>query len=250
MKRTARFMLSIACGAALLWPPFLLPASPPSPPRPRSQPGCSGRTWCSTPRASRPSQGWVVLVTGDTIAAVGPAASVTAPAGARVDRPARHDAPAGPDRRPHARLPPPLQRDAVERPGAEGVGGVPDDRGGAALRADADGRASRRCATSAPRAPATPTSRCSGRSTRGSSPARGCSSRRARLSPPAATGRGRPASRRTSRPPKGAQEASGVPEVAEGRARAGRARRRLGEGLRRLPAGRRAVDARRSPRTS
>ena len=56
----------------------------PRPRRPRRSRACSSaRRACSTRRATQAHEGWAVLVAGSRIAAVGPAAQVTAPAGTR-----------------------------------------------------------------------------------------------------------------------------------------------------------------------
>jgi imidazolonepropionase-like amidohydrolase len=91
MTRTARTVLSIACAAALAWAAVLAVGL--SAQRPASAP--TGQTQTATAWLLRPNlvfdatseqthQGWVVLVTGNKITAVGPASSVAAPADAGV----------------------------------------------------------------------------------------------------------------------------------------------------------------------
>ena len=60
---------------------------------------------------------------GRSIEAAGPAGEVKVARRRTRHRPARHDAPAGPDRPAHARLAPPVRRGLVERPGPEGGAG-------------------------------------------------------------------------------------------------------------------------------
>ena len=69
--------------------------------------------------------GWVVLIEGARIAAVGARGRRAAPAGSRGHRAAGRDAAAGTDGPALAPVPASLQRDALERPGAQGAGAVP-----------------------------------------------------------------------------------------------------------------------------
>jgi imidazolonepropionase-like amidohydrolase len=77
---TAARLLLVLLLAMLGGGPLLAHAGPPAPPAPR--------TWLLRPArvfdgvAARPMEGWVVLVRGERIAAVGPAAKVTVPADA------------------------------------------------------------------------------------------------------------------------------------------------------------------------
>ena len=91
-------------------------------------------------------------------------------------------------------------------------------------------------ATSAPRARATPTWRCSGPSTRDDSRARACFVATRAIVATASYGPGPSGFATNFETPKGGAGSERHPRGAEGGARADRPRRRLGEGVRRLPA--------------
>jgi imidazolonepropionase-like amidohydrolase len=94
MKRTLALLSITACLVATAW--ALLPGGivRAQPPQAAAAPRPAVASWLLRPErvfdaaSEQAHPGWVVLVTGKTIAAVGPAASVTAPAGTRtVDLP-------------------------------------------------------------------------------------------------------------------------------------------------------------------
>ena len=82
---------------------------------------CSNPIASSTAATAAPHSGWVVLVRGEKIAAVGPADEVKVPEGREGHRTARHHALARPYRRALAPAPAPLRRNEVGRSGAEGT---------------------------------------------------------------------------------------------------------------------------------
>ena len=98
------------------------------------------------------------------------------------DRSSGHDAAARTDGPAFASLPASLQRDAVGRSGAERERGLSHRARGTPCARRRCARGSRRCAISAPKARAMPTSRSSARSTKGSCRGRAWSSSRARSS--------------------------------------------------------------------
>ena len=156
-----------------------------------------------------PHEGWVVVVTGNRIAAAGPAAEVKAPAGAEViDLPGTTLMPGLIDAHSHIYLHPYNEAVWNDQVMKETLA----YRTIAAVHATARTRccpASRRCAISAPRAPSTPTSPCRRPSTRAASPAPA-----SRWPPrpswrPPATAPAREGSRRASSCRSGAEEVSG-----------------------------------------
>jgi imidazolonepropionase-like amidohydrolase len=91
MNRATRLVLSIACVAAFAWaavPALHLDARRARAPQAGLPP--APQTWLIRPQrvfdatSEQAHQGWVVLVSGNKIAAVGPTASVAAPADARI----------------------------------------------------------------------------------------------------------------------------------------------------------------------
>ncbi len=88
MTRPARTVLSISCAAALVWAAVLV-SSLSAQRAPAGRPPAPA-AWLLRPHlvfdatGEQTRQGWVVLVTGNAITAVGPASSVTAPADARI----------------------------------------------------------------------------------------------------------------------------------------------------------------------
>ena len=119
------------------------------------------------------------------------------PKEARVIDAAQHDAAARPDRCAHPLAAASVQRGELGRSGAEGTAQSARVPGRPTMPAPRCRPASRPSAIWAPKGRAMPTSASSRPSTRGSSPAHACSSRRGPSSPPAVT-------RRAASPPKSA----------------------------------------------
>ena len=217
------------------------PAQPWGSPRPRRHPAkkpdracCCAPIACSTPRARRRTPGWVVLVTGNTIAAVGPAAQVKAPAGTQtIDLPGTTLLPGLIEAHSHVFLHPydetlwndqVLKEPLAYRTIAATLHCERTLQAGFTTLRDLGTEGAGYADLSLKRA-----------IDEGRIPGPRLLVATLAIVATASYGPGPPGFAPEFVPPKGAQEATGVAEIVQGRARAGRPRRGRGEGLRRLP---------------